>query len=84
MKRAYKYRFYPTPEQAGLLNRTFGSVRYVYNRALAERSRAWTQEHQRVTFAETCRMLTGWKKDPACGRSCGGGWSTRRTGKGGP
>ena len=64
VKRAYKYRFYPSPEQAGLLNRTFGSVRYVYNRALAERSRAWTQEHKRVTFAETCRMLTAWKNDP--------------------
>jgi putative transposase len=64
VKRAYKYRFYPTPEQVGLLNRTFGSVRYVYNRALAERSRAWTQEQRRVTFAETCRMLTGWKNDP--------------------
>ena len=64
VKRAYKYRFYPTPEQADLLNRTFGSVRYVYNRALAERSRAWTQEQKRVTFAETCRMLTAWKADP--------------------
>ena len=63
VKRAYKYRFYPTPQQAELLNRTFGSVRYVYNRAPAERSRAWTQEHKRVTFAETCRMLTGWKND---------------------
>ncbi|HEV2535923.1 MAG TPA: helix-turn-helix domain-containing protein, partial [Streptosporangiaceae bacterium] len=39
VKRAYKYRFYPAPEQADLLNRTFGCVRYVYNRALAERSR---------------------------------------------
>ena len=64
VKRAYRYRFYPTPEQAALLNRTFGSVRYVYNRALAERSRAWTQEQRRVTFAETCRMLTAWKNDP--------------------
>ena len=64
VKRAYKYRFYPTAQQAELLNRTFGSVRYVYNRALAERSRAWTQEHKRVTFAETCRMLTAWKNDP--------------------
>jgi putative transposase len=64
VKRAYKYRFYPSPGQAGLLNRTFGSVRYVYNRALAERSRAWTQEQRRVTFAETCRMLTAWKNDP--------------------
>lgn len=64
VKRAYKYRFYPTPQQADLLNRTFGSVRYVYNRALAERSRAWTQEQRRITFAETCRMLTAWKADP--------------------
>src|ERR1035441_520486 len=64
VKRAYRYRFYPAPEQADLLNRTFGSVRYVYNRALAERSRAWTQEQKRVTFADTCRMLTQWKQDP--------------------
>lgn len=64
VKRAFKYRFYPTPEQADLLNRTFGSVRYVYNRALAERSRAWTQEQKRVTFADTCRMLTAWKNEP--------------------
>jgi putative transposase len=64
VKRAYKYRFYPSPEQADLLNRTYGSVRYVYNRALAERSRSWTQEQRRVTFAETCRMLTEWKADP--------------------
>ncbi len=64
VKRAYKYRFYPTPEQAHLLNRTFGCVRYVWNRALAERSRAWTQEQKRVTFADTCRMLTAWKADP--------------------
>jgi putative transposase len=59
VKRAYRYRFYPSPAQAGLLNRTFGSVRYVCNRTLAERSRAWTPEQRRVTFADTCRMLTG-------------------------
>ena len=64
VRRAYKYRFYPTPEQAEQLSQTFGCVRYVYNRALAERSRAWTQEQRRVTHAETDRMLTGWKRDP--------------------
>lgn len=64
MKRAYKYRFYPTDEQVETLARTFGCVRYVYNRALAERSRAWTQEHRRVTHAETDKMLTAWKRDP--------------------
>jgi len=64
VKRAYKYRFYPTDEQADILARTFGCVRYVYNRALAERSRAWTQEHRRVTHADTDKMLTQWKRDP--------------------
>lgn len=63
VKRAYKYRFYPTPEQADQLAQTFGCVRYVYNRALAERSRAWTQEQRRVTFADTSKMLTAWKRD---------------------
>ncbi|MCX0270191.1 transposase [Nocardia zapadnayensis] len=64
IKRAYKYRFYPTPEQADQLARTFGCVRYVYNRALAERSRAWTQEQRRISYAESDKMLTGWKRDP--------------------
>ncbi|WP_423748074.1 RNA-guided endonuclease InsQ/TnpB family protein, partial [Frankia canadensis] len=64
MKRAYRYRFYPTPEQVAQLSRTFGCVRYVYNRALAERHRAWFQEQRRVTHAETDRMLTAWKQDP--------------------
>ncbi|ABW11222.1 transposase, IS605 OrfB family [Parafrankia sp. EAN1pec] len=64
MKRAYRYRFYPTVEQAEQLARTFGCVRYVYNRALAERHRVWFQEQRRVTHAETDKMLTAWKRDP--------------------
>lgn len=63
VKRAYLYRFYPTDEQAQQLVHTFGCVRYVYNRALAERSAAWTQEQRRVTYADTNRMLTVWKRE---------------------
>ncbi len=32
--RAYKFRFYPTSEQAEMLAQTFGCVRFVYNHAL--------------------------------------------------
>lgn len=64
VKRAYRYRFYPTDEQAELLNRTFGCVRKVWNLALAERSRAWTQEQRRVNYVDTAKMLTAWKRDP--------------------
>ncbi|WP_199804863.1 RNA-guided endonuclease InsQ/TnpB family protein [Nocardia jinanensis] len=63
VKRAYKYRFYPTGEQAEQLARTFGCVRYVYNRALAERSRAWTQEQRRISYAESDKLLTQWKRE---------------------
>jgi putative transposase len=31
VKRAYRYRFYPTDEQKQQLARTFGCCRYVYN-----------------------------------------------------
>ncbi|MFC3820889.1 helix-turn-helix domain-containing protein, partial [Planomonospora venezuelensis] len=57
VKRAYKYRFYPTPEQADELARTFGCVRYVYNKALAMRSRAYTVEGRKVSYVETSAML---------------------------
>lgn len=64
VKRAFKYRFYPTDQQRELLNRTFGSVRYIYNRALAERTRAWYQDRQRVNYVATAKMLTAWKQEP--------------------
>ncbi|MGH3241360.1 MAG: RNA-guided endonuclease TnpB family protein, partial [Spirillospora sp.] len=64
VKRAYKYRFYPTPEQAAELTRTFGCVRLVYNKALEERSRAYTAEGRKVSYAQTSTLLTAWKKTP--------------------
>ncbi|GLZ13154.1 transposase [Actinomadura sp. NBRC 104425] len=62
VKRAYRYRFHPTPEQAEELLRTFGCVRLVYNKALEERTRAWYAEQRRVSYAETSAMLTQWKR----------------------
>jgi putative transposase len=62
VKRAFKYRFYPTDGQAAELSRTFGCVRLVYNRALEERTRAWYSEQRRVSYAESSAALTQWKK----------------------
>ncbi len=62
--RAFKFRFYPTPEQAQELARTFGSTRYVYNRVLAERSRAYTQDQKKINYAESARWVTQWRHDP--------------------
>jgi putative transposase len=63
VKRAYKYRFHPTPEQAVLLNRTFGCVRLVWNKALAERNRRYTDEHASTSYVDTAKWLTAWKQD---------------------
>lgn len=62
VKRAYKYRFYPSVEQAGQLNRTFGCVRKVYNRALEARTRAWVVDRQRTTYVQSSGWLTEWKR----------------------
>lgn len=61
MKRAFKYRFYPTDAQAAELSRTFGCVRKVYNLALAARTEAWVRQ-ERVNYNATSAMLTAWKK----------------------
>ncbi|MFI5878834.1 RNA-guided endonuclease InsQ/TnpB family protein [Streptomyces sp. NPDC051554] len=62
VKRAFKYRFYPTGEQAAELSRTFGCVRLVYNKALEERTRAWCGEQRRVSYVQSSAALTQWKK----------------------
>src|SRR5919197_4508967 len=62
VKRAFKYRFYPTGEQAAELSRTFGCVRLVYNKVLEERTRAWYGEQRRVSYVQSSAALTQWKK----------------------
>ncbi|MFI8076108.1 RNA-guided endonuclease InsQ/TnpB family protein [Streptomyces sp. NPDC086033] len=62
VKRAFKYRFYPTGEQAAELSRTFGCVRLVYNKALEERTRAWYGEQRRISYVQSSAALTQWKK----------------------
>ncbi|MFE5587866.1 RNA-guided endonuclease InsQ/TnpB family protein [Kitasatospora sp. NPDC056531] len=62
VKRAYKYRFYPTDAQAAELSRTFGCVRKVYNLALTARTEAWSLRQERVNYNATSAMLTAWKR----------------------
>ena len=62
VKRAYKYRFYPSPEQATELLRTFGCVRKVWNLALDARTEAWYQRQERVSYVQSSAMLTIWKR----------------------
>lgn len=43
MNKAFRYRLYPDKEQLELINKTFGCVRFVYNRMLADRKEKYEQ-----------------------------------------
>ncbi len=64
VKRAYRFRFYPTPEQELILARTFGCARFAYNYMLRLRTDAWMQRQERVGYHETSAALTALKKTP--------------------
>ena len=64
IKRAYRFRFYPTSTQREILARTFGCTRFVYNHMLRLRSDAWMNEHKSVGYHTTSAMLTQLKKEP--------------------
>jgi putative transposase len=63
-RRAYRYRFYPTPEHVAILARTFGSARFVCNWALDLHSDAYYQRQERVSYADTSAALTALKREP--------------------
>jgi putative transposase len=64
IKRAYRFRCYPTPEQQQALARTFGCARFVYNHMLRLRTDAWFQRQQKVGYHETSSALTALKQQP--------------------
>ncbi|RCV85874.1 RNA-guided endonuclease InsQ/TnpB family protein, partial [Vreelandella rituensis] len=63
-ERAYKYRFYPTPEQEILLARTFGCVRFVWNAVLRHRTDAFYQRQEKIGYNDASAFLTQLKKQP--------------------
>ena len=64
VRTAYKVRAYPDTEQTTMLRRTFGCVRVVWNRTLADRQRRYTTEQTGTSYRETDAALTAWKRDP--------------------
>lgn len=64
VKKAYKFRFYPDDEQAELLAKTFGYVRYVYNEILRYRTDAYYAAKENVSYIGANVRLTALKKQP--------------------
>ncbi|WP_275288079.1 RNA-guided endonuclease InsQ/TnpB family protein [Halomonas elongata] len=63
IKRAYKERFYPTPEQAALLVQSFGCVRFVWNNTLAYRTEAYQQRGETVSHTAAEKRLAALKAE---------------------
>jgi putative transposase len=61
VKRAYRYRFYPTLEQEVNLAQTFGCTRYVYNEMLHLRTDAFYKHGEKVNYHDTSFLLTRMK-----------------------
>ena len=57
-KRAYKKRFYPTPEQALLLAQSFGCARFVYNNTLKFRTDAYYNDGKSISHSCQSIRLT--------------------------
>ncbi|HEY7413824.1 MAG TPA: transposase [Ktedonobacteraceae bacterium] len=61
IKRAYRFRCYPTSKQRQVLVRTFGCCRWVYNQALARKTTAYRGAGQRLSYGDLSALLPIWK-----------------------
>lgn len=60
--KAYKFRFYPTADQRQQLAIEFGNARFVWNRCLDLRSKAWEERQERHNYVSLNRQVTEWKR----------------------
>lgn len=63
MLKAYKYRLYPSPEQAVVLDKTIGICRLVYNLALEVKIRAWQEFGVRLSAYDIQQELKYLRKE---------------------
>jgi putative transposase len=64
MRTAYRCRAYPSEDQQLMLARTFGCVRVVWNRTLAERHARYAADGSGTSYAQTNAALTAMKREP--------------------
>lgn len=65
MNRSYKFRIYPDKEQAALIKKIFGCVRFVYNYYLDKRMNGFDKNKKQTKFFTYCADLTLLKREKA-------------------
>ena len=63
MLRAYKYRLYPTAQQAELINKHIGSCRFVYNLALETKQTAYVGSKINLSVFDLIKQLPDLKDE---------------------
>ena len=61
-QRSYKFRIYPNAAQRKQLAVEFGNARFVYNRCLDLRSKAYEADKTRHNYVSLNRLVTEWKR----------------------
>ena len=62
IQRSYRLRVYPNGDQRAMLNRWFGTARWVWNHALERRSKAYRRRGESVSGTDVSRAITALKK----------------------
>jgi len=63
MQLTYKYRLNPTSAQRTALQATLDACRWVYNKTLEIRKKAWQQRQERISHYDAQKMLPVWKAE---------------------
>jgi putative transposase len=63
MLKAFVYKLTPTPSQIDLLNQHFGSVRLVYNMALAYKNSKYKNSGVSISIYDIKKLLPEWKRE---------------------
>ncbi len=61
--RAYKFRVYPNPAQADLLEKHFGCARFVFNFGLEQKSKAYAQNQEKLSCLTLMNQLPALKAE---------------------
>jgi putative transposase len=70
MRKAFKYRLYPTKVQVTAMEEQLETHRRLYNSALAERRDAWQKEQRNVNYYDQAKALTKTRKENEWMQSC--------------
>lgn len=62
MRKTFKYRIYPNGSQRKILESTLRECMNLYNATLALKKDAWVNDGNEISFYQTNKLLTEWKK----------------------